>query len=449
MHIRISEKAVPILESLQVAADDQQPVPFDTVAYSPRLFESLSRSSLAGIDGTELNRVHDRYLNIVGSTQQSLPTKYEDPLTYTWLCVLVKQLASAARELGYQLPESISLGTVSSGTINAHVVPLDRQKAEYLLVFNRDLFRFTRRFSRFIASAVYEHLGQYEAGELQEIGPSDEQAGLCRDVIYSLVNRINILRDNTGAVDCVMLVDLDAMGEPTLPDLKSQASTAFYELLYFAMNSFAVAHELAHVIRLQERANSVDEGAEPTTFNEELACDAIGSRIAAQTAARQCVGHYLDGWWQPAGTAGSLFFLSCLGLAERAAYVLQNGTKVPSVMIDVDPVLEANVVSSYPTALIRRHVVRVLLVDEIRRGVRPDSVKWIFGAHDWTAARLDRCWAKLEPEFLARSEGRKKMREEADCLLRQERETPSTTADVIQDKGIQPDFDAKEGSSAP
>src|SRR5262249_10499040 len=162
---------------------------------------------------------------------------------------------------------------------------------------------------QFIAFRVYDHISQFaESPSVREAVPSKSEVRICRDLVYSLINRITILRNDSGVVNSVVVIDLDTMEkEPQLPEFTSQASREFFELVYFSMNAFAVAHELAHIIQLQSQKDSTNSG-ELSKFREELSCDAIAAGIAAQAAARQCVGKYPEGWWQMAGTVGSLFF---------------------------------------------------------------------------------------------------------------------------------------------
>ena len=313
----------------------------------------------------------------------------------------------------------MSLGTVSSGSINAHVISLDPQNSEYLLVFNRQLFDFTDMFARFIASQVADHISEYGQAPSQDRGVlADADCRLLGDLVYFLVNRVAFFRDDAGAVDLIIVVDIDQ--DPPLAKLTSELSKVFKELLYFSMTSFAVAHELAHIIRLNSKVELPDRGKEEdTNFDEETACDAMACRIAAQAAARQCVGKYAHGW-QMVGTVGSLFFLSCLGLVEKAAYVLHHGTDVPQVMTEVNLTsLESNVIFSYPTAVFRRYVGRAVLEDEFRRAGAPELRDWIFGAHDWTAALFDQCWTKLQTRLAGGAEFRKKMRDHGETVRRE------------------------------
>ena len=98
MRVSMSKKAVPILESLQVRADEKRGSICTTdPKISERLFQNLSEMSVGGtLDNSELQRIHQTHMDTVRSAEEALPTRYEDPLTYAWLSILVGEVAQAA-----------------------------------------------------------------------------------------------------------------------------------------------------------------------------------------------------------------------------------------------------------------------------------------------------------------------------------------------------------------
>ena len=149
MKIAYTKETLAILESLQIQAENKnsQFMPKNTLN-DKRMVEQLYNncSSLtndrAGIDST---------VDFYKSYQDRLPTKYEDPIDYPKLVVIFEKVVEVAVGLGYELPETISIGTVCSGQLNAHIISVGEKKTEYLLVFNRQVFLFNELFARYIA----------------------------------------------------------------------------------------------------------------------------------------------------------------------------------------------------------------------------------------------------------------------------------------------------------
>ncbi len=420
MRISISSKAVPILESLQAPgaeyAPNLQPLDATERGVSEDLLRILTDELSDGekLPDNELREVHRAHIEYFQSIQKSLPTRLEDPAAYGKLALLVSEVAKAAADLGYELPETVALGTVASRRINAQVIPIDAPHDDYLLVFNREILPFTDLFSRFIAARMVDEVSRYSANQpLKHRAPYETEMRLLSDVVYYVINRVSFFRDDEGGVELIISFD---QGRPApLAPLINLAAKTFKEMLNVSMSFFAVAHELAHLNLLSNQAKAPREPpAKAAVFHEEVMCDVIGCRVAAQAAARVFKDRYPHGW-QKLGTVGSLFFLSCLSIVERCSYAMERGPGMPKVLNEVDPTsLEANTVGSYPTAVFRRHVVRAVLEEELRCAGAPEARGWIFESHDWIATLFDGCWPELQQEFVGHFEVRELLRKHAE-----------------------------------
>ncbi len=157
-----------------------------------------------------------------------------------------------------------------------------------------------------------------------------------------------------------------------------------------------------------KRKKSIGEPLDmETPFDEELYCDTQGLVIAVQTATTLYKGSAPQGW-QKFATVGSLLFLSCLDITQKAAYVLKNGRLPPRIMeeIDVD-LLASNQIDSYPTTLFRLQLVYSKLRLDIERLWAPYPVDWVFENSSWIDSFFVACWKEIKGFYLNRYTSKK------------------------------------------
>ncbi|VAX12460.1 hypothetical protein MNBD_GAMMA24-330, partial [hydrothermal vent metagenome] len=330
MQIKMSDNARPVLEALQSQSLDAvglDSAKLDPTELSRKLLDELSGR---GLQGEGLHDTRDRHLKYIQSVVENLPTPYEDPRAYIQLSLLVTAVAKAARTLGHQLPDTISLGTVPSGNVNAHVITINPAARDYLLVFNRQTLRFTEWFSRLIASWIEAHVGRGESQFGQAFEPSESDIELLDRLILYVICRVELFRDDKGEVTHAVL-DGVLDDPPPLPNLTSTVSARNKDILYFSMTAFIVAHEFAHIVQIEKPRTPAHIVA--NDFMNELACDAIGCLISAQSATEQFDERSAPGW-QLFGTVGSLFFLSSLELLEKAEHIFAHGSPLPQFLLE-------------------------------------------------------------------------------------------------------------------
>jgi hypothetical protein len=405
MKIIYTKEILTILESLQIHAeninsgflpknmlDDKQLV--ENICHN----SSMLAKARPGLDST---------VNFYKSYQGKLPTKYEDPIDYPKLVLIFEKVVEAAVSLGYKLPETISIGTVCSGQLNAHIITAGDKKLDNLLVFNRQIFLFNDLFARYIAWLISNEVKNYSGKQtLMPRKPSESEIKKLDELIYYLINKIEFHRDSTGGVELVIALDKTNAKMPIMET--DEVGNIFKEMMLVPMASFVIAHELMH-IHLKHKKSIGEPINVDTSFDEELFCDTQGVLIAAQTAANLYKGSYPQGW-QKFATVGSVLFLSCLDITQKAAYVLQNGTMPPHVMEEIDiNVLENNKYDSYPTTLFRLQMVYSKLRLEVERASAPNSGDWVFENSNWIDTFFVESWKEMKGFYLSRYSSRKKM----------------------------------------
>ena len=331
------------------------------------------------------------------SFKNELPTKYEDPVEYPKLAYLLPIVANMMRKSGYPLPDQLSIGTVCFGSINAHIIPINENTEEYLLVINRRITKFIEFFSRFIASAVSTEIESINTGSsFRKRLPTNTELSQLNGILFYLINKILFRRKQDRSINYVVVGDIAL--EPPLVAL-NVVTKGYRELLTFSMYSFVLAHELCHLSIIKQRANE-DCLKLDTVFDEELYCDSQGCLIATGVMVDMFGNAYPPGW-QRWGTVGSVFFLSCVDLLQKASHVLETGTSPPLIMTNVDlEEIENNTIFSYPTPLFRSLYTRATLLNELNHNGEPTS--GVFEYCDWVSDLLHDSWGKLENEFTLR-----------------------------------------------
>jgi hypothetical protein len=296
----------------------------------------------------------------------------EDAGAYSRLATAIRQVALVGVRFGLQLPQAISLGTVSSQTVNAHVITVDDSQSEYLLVFERELLEMIDLFSMFIASTLTDKPGQkLGASDIHELARRVDLTSLDDTIVYLTSKASYHVRDRDGHIGAVMVDLPKSVSRPESP-LRSQWSQKIAALANASMIMFVVAHELIHVHQLHTRQHQ-DDG-----FREELFCDAEGAKLSWIVASYDFRPLRIEYCAQFAAS-GAPLFLSCLSLLEKSSHFQEHG-ELPHVLGGVDhSAPETNRLGSYPTGILRRIMARGALLTEFSRLNEPNgsAALWI------------------------------------------------------------------------
>ena len=346
----------------------------------------------------------DASVNFFTAYQDRLPTKHEDAIDYPKLFLILECVSKEAEKLGIQLPEAISIGTVCSGNLNAHVLQVADGQPAHLLVFNRQLFLFCDLFSRYIARLIANEVEEHPGNlTLRTREPTKLEMQDLDAVVYYLINSIAFYRDDGGGIELIVAIDKTNAQMPVLET--DEVGTCFKEMMLVPMVAFVVAHELMHVHVKHAKSTGLPLDIR-TPFEEELLCDTQGVVIAAQTATTLCKNVYPQGW-QKFGAVASLLFLSCLDITQKAAYVLHNGTLPPRTMEDVDiEALENNQLDTYPTTLLRLQIAYAKLREDISRLLAPNPADWVFENSGWIDTFFVEAWKEMKGYYLNRHAAR-------------------------------------------
>lgn len=407
MKIAYTEETLAVLESLQIQAENINQAFLPQSTFDEQQFiENICRNSSPL---TNKRGELDSTIDFVKSYQDRLPTKYEDPIDYPKLVLMFEKVVEAADRLGYELPEAVSIGTLCAGQLNAHILSVGKNKSDYLLVFNRQIFLFNDLFARFIAWLISNEVKKYPANQvLRPRKPTESEIKLLDEVIYYLINRIEFHRDQAGGVELIITMDKTNTQMPVIET--DEVGTYFKEMMLIPMAAFVIAHELMHIHlkHMKQIGKPLDVD---TPFDEELFCDTQGLLIAIQTASKLYKDDYPQGW-QKFATVGSVLFLSCLDITQKAAYVLQNGSLPPRIMEEINvKAWEKNQIDSYPTTLFRLQVVHSKLRYEVERAFAPYSGDWVFENSNWIDTFFVECWKEMKKLYLNRYSSRKQVLE--------------------------------------
>jgi hypothetical protein len=436
MLVSCSREAAEILDSLQIQAEARFPV--EALKTKQDVKEMIERNIR---HSSFKDLFPDRHaFNIIESVK--LPTAHEDPVYYILVSDMLGELVKTAQAMKYPLPPSVAVGTVCTAHVNAHVIPIGISKSEYLLVFNRHVFRFAHLFSNFIAHCVISEFGSLHSHRrMQHDMIDDSSVVVLERIIYDLVNTPNVSRDKDGSIKSIMLFDrggrgisrdvlahlgsllkqggtltnvvlpyaqaMDAafakelQGDQLIGPPLFELTTAGEELrglLMCAINLFTIAHELGHLILEIDAKEAMSPSGKRSIFWDEMTCDAIGCRLALHTMARLCRGQYRDGW-QRIGAMGALFFLSSWEIVDCCAFVMDNGTEMPidSKECDLRSINDA-ALSLHPPTTIRKKMVAEIVCEELKQ-IGQETLNWTFEAWDWTDQSYERCLKILIPIF--------------------------------------------------
>ena len=416
MKIAYTEETLAILESMQLQTEHIDGIfhsrsTFDEQKITEELIRNYSKFPLS-------KNSLDPTIDFFKSFQGKLPTKYEDPIDYPKLVKLLEMVSEAAISLKYELPETISIGTVCSSQMNAHIIQVGKNKTDYLLVFNRQMFLFIDLLSRYIAWLISNEVKNHPENErLVPRKPTELEIQKLDEIIYYIINDQGIFRDNAGYIN--IFVALDKFGAK-LPNIDIDDVGLFLrDEIDIPMVTFVIAHELMHV-HLKHTITNSKTVSVSTPFDDEIFCDINGLNIAVQTATNFYKDFHPNGW-QSLASVGSVLFLSCLDITQRAAYVLNNGTMPPHVMEEVDiDVPENNKIDSYPTPLFRLMLVYNKLKLDVERAFAPNSSDWVFENCDWIDTFFMHAWKEMKGLYLDRYNERKRMLDVAQKYLSKE-----------------------------
>lgn len=293
-----------------------------------RSWEALSRRlEQAGCDEAGENCLGDPNLSadiLRQITCGTLSTRFESPLTFYLLRITLAGVDEARARL-YPASPPIMFGTLPTGNIDAQALRVPDSTAD-LVLLNRDIYYFTGAFSKSVVNAIPITIeGGYVALSAD------------RDSIRArLRQNPQIVRDFAEAMVLLVLRGSPRGANETFLD---DNHNRLYARLVSALDTFIVAHEVAHVaLRHTGRdrtlflaggrvssAATAGQAAEPPGTSltviernraQELAADALGFRFMLESYRRSSEDRLLD---FTIAAAGVHVFFGIVELADRYA----------------------------------------------------------------------------------------------------------------------------------
>lgn len=397
-----SKEAVRLLRTLQKKAAQDNPYDVPSGDVSAQSVSRLATMALLPAEDREqyargLIQLHDEI-------RLSLPTEYEESSAYFIIGQLLARLVTIARHLRYPIPDKIAFGTVNSLDLNTHIIPVDKDGEEYLLVFNRALIPFCLLFSEFLASCLkpvlLEQSGKVELA-LEDRAPTTKELLTLHDILGDSIRRIEYHYDADGNLDAI-LMDRTAF-RPKLS--LTRLEMLVRDIILQAMEHFAVGHELGHLILPRSILPGWHEHKEidpvEESYLDEHLCDTIGQVLGLSATYslfhESTRSQHPESLIYPISVTGGPLFLACLRLAEKASYMVRYGSDLPEEIPDFKQGVNRRWKLHPPTFL------RIaFLADKIKNEIDPqfnqDRVP-AFIVFDWANRFLDRAWSDLRDSF--------------------------------------------------
>ena len=343
---------IPILESLQTQAyvTDGGPRPAD--------LSWLRNYEMAAGEGLDSEAVHDDSVlwvtrQAAAEARQAMPTRFEDPASYSYLSQASLKIEHAIGQLGLALQSRPLFATLPTGRVEPVTVCADAAPSDHLVLFE----------SQFVVFGVLLAKAVVAGGEQQ---PEALQFFADLVIAYATSGR-------PGAISPVL-------------NVRQRSSTE----LSSAMFLFAVAHEYAHAVlghlagcRRGPRLWPLNGLADLLyTSQQELDADLIGVRLAVEAGAQAGVELRTV-------LCGAELFLSGLELMDRTVSLLRSGDET------------ASQIGARPRAAIRRTNMREL----VARIAGPDAAPTVgaaIAAVESQEQKVERLWSQARP-MLAQS----------------------------------------------
>jgi len=301
---------------------------------------------------------------------KSMPTPYEEPLTYALIMSLMKDIEDAAAKLDYDLPSFPVIGTLPTGCVNAKALAVPSSK-EYLIVFTTGLFRFLNVMSMVIAQAM----------------PPVGGAKQCRRstspelVERNLEENPEIVERFRRAIIAFLVLGDIGFTEPWDVDFNTDYFASGIEE---GTQLFVMGHEFGHVIHnhfpdstpLESTIGQEKVEKRILSYKQEYEADWTGAWL---TIAAMNAKHYDLAW----SCLGFTFFLTCCDFIENGFSILVTG-EIGNCRYDC-----------HPSALYRRST---LWNGLFKSGQFPDEqLKAAFRVSKKTHDNMNQLWTRITP----------------------------------------------------
>lgn len=270
-----AEKTVNLLKSIQFRALQLSKVRIDDLSNVEEIWnekrQKMEDQGHPDVPGT-FEEWKSRILKHIPNPYKTLPSKYQDPVTYYILSLRIKRISDAANYLDLTDTPHVYYGTVPLGRINAVIDQAQNVENEVVIVFHNGVFNFGNVVSKIVARVLDVRIGKQGQFQLDLAIPE---------------LRKNIQADPTIVTDLAeFLIVYAKYAEPGMAhsDVLPKVTGTFSQNLYEAYELFLVGHEYGHVIAEHLSAGAGEKaylGAEDVSEiifeqKQELQADAIG-----------------------------------------------------------------------------------------------------------------------------------------------------------------------------
>ena len=303
---------------------------------APQVIESIKNKGFS-FDGDAENFIKTlKNLN--------LPTQYEDPLAYFIISKLTKEIELTINELQFHLPIHPLFGTIPSGRINAMTILVRRSK-EFIILFERQLFRFADEMSKIMA-----HVIPFEGEIYKHLKFAVSKKELDRVEKY-LSQHPEIEHQFKEVVTAYLIKGDPNTIEPTLARWPSWTMAG---ILTNSAELFILGHEYGHILCGHFDHSKVVQsfiGQEQVVqvvpqWDQEHEADMKGLELMIRAQQRKRINSVISFW-------GADFFFGCIDILERGISLIETGDEGNRRLND------------HPPSGLRREVIRQGLKDSL------------------------------------------------------------------------------------
>lgn len=307
--------------------------------YTQELIEEILKKESPFMQPEEINERRTAMIEKIDELYKSeLHTRFEDPLRYRLMLLLMVQIEEAAEKLSIQIPERPLIGTLPTGRVNAMAVTVPDSN-EYIVIFESEIFIFANRLSKIVVKAL-PFIGN-KNGRWTFSWKKDIKFDRIIDENNEIFKRFQ---------EVVLAYVL--LGRPKVwpKYLLGGPYRSLASILLESMELFVMGHEYGHIIKGHLSAGQLtaaafgEEEINEIVFSwqQELEADVVGLTLMLQSMKKRGLDLALSFW-------GADFFFSCIDIVERGVSIIRTGKENDQSR------------SSHPPAQIRREILRAHL----------------------------------------------------------------------------------------
>ena len=315
-------KALDFLESIQgnvYRRIGRPPLPTadDLVNLQNHVLEEALRARVPFLDSEGIRKLRSEMRSSFEEDAGiSMPTRYEDRLSYLMILDLAEEIEQVVRQLGYSMQKRPVIGTLTSGTLNAMALPVPSSD-EYLVVFEGGIFDFANLMSNVVSLAL-----PFRGMEQGNFSFSSRD----RDVDRAIRERPDIPGRFQEVLLAYLLHGRANFAPPHSPEEPHAMLAGF---LTHSMELFILGHEYGHIIsghldRPQKFVPALEgKGIKQVKeieygWTQELEADERGLELMLAAMRRDGTDPALSYW-------GTELFFSCVEIVERGVSVIAKG----------------------------------------------------------------------------------------------------------------------------